>query len=401
MLFHSSHTQGDICLILDVGNASLAGSLVCLKKESLPEALATVRLPLHISMHAHPEKLQATLLSQLEEVLRILHDASVTQAHIFRGGVHITKVLCVCASPWYVSRTKHITITNEKPFFITKKFLDDVLQKEVTVFEEELSRGEHGEEFKSGVVVMEQTIADAKINGYTIDNPIGQKTNSCDMTLYLGVGSKELTERIAGKIHARFHIDSTDILWHSFPLVAHTTLYTVYPHEKDYLLCDITGEVTDITLVQNGVIGNTVSFPSGKFFLIRKIAHAMDVPTEVAESLLHMWQSGDADAQSAQHIEQSITDAEKEWAIYLEDALAAYGAIGALPYKIFLTADNDVAPLFINFLKIEKTDTTAVWRKNISVVYISKDILTPFYTSAPTLTFDDCVAIDSIFLSRF
>ncbi len=114
-----------------------------------------------------------------------------------------------------------------------------------------------------------------------------------------------------------------------------------------------------------------------------------------------MWQSGDADAQSAQHIEQSITDAEKEWAIYLEDALAAYGAIGVLPYKIFLTADNDVAPLFINFLKIEKTDTTAVWRKNISVVYISKDILTPFYTSAPTLTFDDCVAIDSIFLSRF
>lgn len=401
MFFRSSQKKGDVCLVLDIGNASLAASLVSFVPGALPEALYTIRLPLSVSNHAHPEKVQSILLSELELALRAISETGFTHEYFRTHEKKITKVLCVFASPWYVSRTKHVVITNEKSFVITKDFLGDVLKKEVDIFESELQSGSHGEEFKDGVLVMEKTIADAKVNGYSIEYPIGQKTNLCDITLYIGIGSKELTKRIVGQIDKFFHIPEHDILWHSFPLVAHTALQKVYPHERNYILCDITGEVTDLTVVINGTVGQTASFPSGKFFLIRKLSQVMQVPTEVAQSFLHLWQSGTADAESTQKIEETLIDAEHEWSIYFEDALSSLGKVHTLPQKVFLTVDTDVAPLFVGFFTTSKTDLTASWRKGVSVVHMSEDLLKNFYTSSPILVFDECVALESIFLSVF
>lgn len=401
MFFRSSQKKGDVCLVLDIGNASLAGSLVSFTPGFLPEALYTVRLPLNVSDHAHPEKLQSILSSQLDLVLRAISETGFTHDYFKDHEKKITKALCVFASPWFASRTKHVVISNEKPFFITKDFLEDVLKKEVDLFEKELASGSHGEEFKDGVVVMEKTIADAKVNGYSIENPLGQKTNVCDVTMYLGIGSKELTTRIAGQISKFFHVSDRDLMWHSFPLVAHTALHKIYPHEKNYVLCDITGEVTDLTLVINGTIGQTVSFPSGKFFLIRKLAQVMQVPPEVAQSFLHLWQSNAADAESAQKMQEALVDAEHEWSIYFEDALSSLGKVNTLPQKVFLTVDTDVAALFVEFFKTPKTDLTASWRRGVSVVHMSEDLLKNFYKSPQSFVFDECVALESVFLSVF
>ena len=77
MFFRSSQKKGDVCLILDVGNASLAGSLVSFVPGSVPEALYTIRLPLSVSERAHPEKLQSVLTSQLELALRTISEKEV------------------------------------------------------------------------------------------------------------------------------------------------------------------------------------------------------------------------------------------------------------------------------------------------------------------------------------
>jgi len=210
MLSRSSQHTEDVCLVLDIGNASLAVSLVLFVSGSLPEALYTIRLPLAVTEHAHPEKLQSILSAELELALRSVVEVGLTHEYFITHAKKITKVLCVFASPWYASRTKHVNVTNEKPFFVTKDFLDDVLTKEVALFESELVAGLHGDEFKEGVVVMEKIIADVKINGYSIQDPIGHKTKSIDTTLYIGIGSKELIARIADQISKFFHTTGKD-----------------------------------------------------------------------------------------------------------------------------------------------------------------------------------------------
>jgi len=401
MLPRSSQHTEDVCLVLDIGNASLAVSLVLFVSGSLPEALYTLRLPLAITDHVNPEKLQVVLSSQLELALRSVVEVGLTHEYFSTHPKKITKALCVFASPWYASRTKHVSVTNNKSFFVTKDFLTDILSKEVSLFESELVAGIHGDEFTEGVVVMEKIIADVKINGYSIQDPIGHKTKAIETILYIGIGSKELVARIADQINKFFHVPGEDIIIHSFPLVAHTTLSKIYPLERHYILCDITGEVTDLTLVTDGIIRHSASFPVGKFSLIRKITQKMNVPREVAQSLLALWREHSSDAESAKNIEQIIADMEREWSVYFEEALSSLGKIGTLPQKVFFTADTDVAPLFIEFFNTPKTDMTSSWRKNLSVIHLSEDALKDFYTSRHSVLFDECIAIESIFLSLF
>jgi len=401
MLFNSSDKKGDVCLVLDLGNASIAGSLVLFKEGLPPEALFTVRVPFVIGEHAHPEKIEITLLSQLHEILDTIHQKGFQCEYFKTHHKKIAKVLCVCASPWYASKIKKVTVSNPKSFLVTKIFLDDVLNKEADFFRTELSSGVHGEQYLNGVTVMEKIVIDARINGYSLPDPVGQKTILCDITLYLGLASSGMIGAIKTQIIKFFSVNQSAILWHSFPLVAYSTLQKIFPHEKDYILCDVTGEVTDITRVVNGVVGNTASFPSGKFFLIRKIMRVLDVPSEVAQSFLHLFQNGSATPEMEGKIKEVLVDVEHEWSIYLEDALSFIGPIGILPQKVYLTADPDTASIFVGFLKTQHTDTTLLWRRGVTVVHLSEDILSHFYISGNHLTFDECVALDSIFLSSF
>ncbi len=404
MLFRSSKKKGDVCLVLDLGNASLAGSLTHFSPGLPPEALFTVRVPFVIRGHAHPEKIQTTLLSQLHEVLDTIHQKGFQHEYFKTHDKKIGRVLVVCASPWYASKTKKVTVSNPKSFFVTKAFLDDVLIKEADLFSAELSSGTHGEQYVNGVTVMEKTIVDAKINGYSLQNPVGQKTTLCDVTLYLGLSSTDMVKAINDQILKFFSVNASAILWHSFPLVAYTALQKIFPHERDYLLCDVTGEVTDITRVTEGVVGETVSFPSGKFFLIRKLMQVLDVPAPVAQSFLHLSQEGTVVSEMGQKIETVLVDAEREWSIYLEDAfssLVASSGVQTLPQKMYMTADPDVASIFMKFIQTPHTDTTALWRRGSIVIHLSREVLSHFYVSGEHLMFDECLALDSIFLSTF
>ena len=404
MLFSSSDKKGDICLVIDLGNASLAGSLTRFSPGHPPEALFTIRVPFIISGHAHPEKLETTLLSQLHEVLDTIHQKAFQHEFFKTHDKKISRILVVCASPWYVSRTKKVTVSNPKSFFVTKTFLDDVLTKEADLFSTELSSGAHGEQYINGVTVMEKTIVDAKINGYSLQNPIGQKTTLCDVILYLGLGSTPMIRAVNDQILKFFPVNAPSILWHSFPLVAYTSLQKIFPHERDYLLCDVTGEVTDVTRVSDGVVAETVSFPSGKFFLIRKLMQVLDVPAPVAQSFLHLHGEGTVASEMGQKIDVVLADAEREWSIYLEDAfssLATSGGVQSLPQKMYLTADPDIASVFIKFIQTPHTDTTALWRRGSVVIHLSAEVLSHFYVSGNHLTFDECVALDAIFLSSF
>jgi len=400
-LFNRNKNSGDVCLVLDIGNASLAVSLVCFEKGQLPRALYTIRVPLRISAHAHADKLRVTLTKELSEALSYVKEKGFQHEFFARREKKIHKVLCVLASPWYVSKTKKIPISNPKPFVITEAFLNDVLHKETEIFTKELKEGLHGEEFVEGVEVMEKVILDAKINGYSIQNPIGQKTQDALITLYMGIGSHAVVTEIKDKLLAFFHTDHVDVAFHSFPLVSFKALTHMFPGEKDYILCDITGEVTDVSLVSGGVVVHTASFPSGKFFLVRKVAEAFDIPPDVAESFVSVWQTGKLHTEKDIHMHGVVNDVEREWNVYLEDVLVSFGEVGALPRKVYLTADTDTAPIFVEFLKIQKTDATASWRKGVMPVHLTEDMLGHFYISPKNLPFDECVALDTIFLSIF
>ena len=381
----------DVCVLLDIGNATVTGSLIVCGKSQKPLALQTITIPLSISEHPHAEKLEYTVTTEIEKILTELSHVGFLHPYFAYNPKKIERVLCTFSSPWYTSKTKTISISNEKKFVVTQNFMSRVLDTEINLFKEELKKGTHGKEFSQGTTLLTSTIVDTKINGYSLQNPLGVTTKQLDVTIYIGIGLDSMVSTITGLIQKHFHTDTKHIIYHTLPLVAHASIHTIYKPNDSYILCNITGEVTDVTHISQGTIGETNTFPSGVFFIVRKIAHEYQVQPEIAQSYLHLYLSQKLDSRMVETIEKILNDVKQEWIVYFTDSLSAY-ALDNKPITIYITADPIIASLFIHFLTQPQVISG-------NIVHISKDICAEFFTSAAHITFNECIALEAIFLS--
>jgi hypothetical protein len=383
--------QTDVCVLLDIGNASVTGSLVLFTKHQKPIALHTITIPLSIGERPHAEKLETLVIQEIENVLIELSHVGFLHPYFTHNSRKIERVLCTFSSPWYTSKTKNISISNEKKFVLTQHFMSDVLDTEIQLFKTELKNGTHGEEFSQGITLLTSSIVDTKINGYSLKNPLGAVTKQLDMTIYIGIGLESIVTALTQSIQKHFHTDSAHIIHHTFPLIAHAALQTIYQNNASYLLCNITGEVTDITRISQGTIEETNTFPSGVFFIIRKIAHEYQIQPEIAESYLHMYLSEKLDMQTVETLEKIMNDVSQEWLVYFKESISAHTGDNK-PLKIYITADPAIAPLFIYFL-------TKIPEVTSDVIHISETVCSNFFTSPKHIVFNECIALEAIFLS--
>ena len=134
---------------------------------------------------------------------------------------------------------------------------------------------------------MEKNIIQTLLNGYNVNKPYGKETNRIDITLFMSMISDEIRRKVRDIIEKIFNTDN--ILYNSFALASFSVTRDVFSAEKDFLLMDISGEVSDIMLIRDDVIVKTSTFPLGSNFLIRKTAEALNIIPEEAHSLIRLF----------------------------------------------------------------------------------------------------------------
>jgi hypothetical protein len=400
-LFSWKKEKAPVSLVLDIGNASVGGALISHIPGQKPVVLFSSRVPMTLDDKPSAERLETALYTYLDNCLSYISRVGFTHNYFLTHPKKIDSVLVTCASPWFVSKTKAINIQQEKAFVVSKSFLSSVVKEEARLFKEELYGGGGGDLFVEELEVVEKSITHIKINGYIMQNPLDQKTNSLTALVYFGVIPKTIHESIISHIERAFHIEKEHILFHTFPLVTYSVLRDIFPKEDAYILFDIAGETTDISLVVDSVLYETVTFPSAKNFLLRHIASLTGAPLEVARSYIRMYQNKLLSDDISTLVDKAIIDIENEWNIYLADALETLRQHHTLPYKVFVTTDTDTAPFFIDFIKKEKTDTTASWRTHVRITHIDPHIIAPHLTLEPFAPCDEFTAIEGLFLHKF
>jgi hypothetical protein len=359
-------------LLIDVGNGSIGAGLVVFSKNKIPKSIYNVRLPFSIL-----EKIDA---SKLESGMGLLLDDVLGNMSKFIPP-NLSSVLVTFSSPWFISKTKHIHTEQDKPFVVTKGFFEQIVKKEEDAFKKELT--------DQAFTVVERNIVHTKVNGYSVQNSVGKKAKSFDAFLCMSVIGDSIVEKVHSLVSRYMHIRKERVVLHTFPLVSFSVVRDLYPNVMDFLLMDITSEVTDLTLVRGDVIIDTVSYPSGRNFIVRQVAKAFDVSAEIAVSLLHMCTEGKADVAVLTKMQELLVSVEKEWSVYMEDALISLSKEVVLPSRVYVTVESDVAPIFIKFFK-----------KNIDVVYISHDLLSGLYQNNIKSPPDEFLAILSIFYTK-
>ncbi|MFZ2620919.1 MAG: hypothetical protein WAX85_02640 [Minisyncoccia bacterium] len=397
MFDFSKNKNEEISLLIDIGNGSIGGAFVLFKERSVPKILYNVRLPFAIVDSIDSSKLLSNMESLLEETLSNLFKKSLLHKDWEEGSKKISSVLVSFSSPWFISKTKNIHIKEDKPFIISRKFLDNILEKEERSFKGELIEGKASmDQFN----IIEKSIVHTKINGYALDKSIGKKTDTFDLTVYMGVIPVTVYNKVNTKISEYIHIPPEKIIIHTFPLISFTVLRDIYPDSDDFMIMDVTGEVTELTLVKDNSITQTISFPSGRNFVIRQIAKTFNVPPEIAESTLHLFNSNKTDESTSEMMKEILTNIEKEWAIYFEDTLLKFISFTPLPKILYMTSEQDISKLFLDFLKLSKADSTSDYRKNIEPIYIDQEKLESLCQKNKTTMSDEFITILSVFYNK-
>ncbi|MDP2705448.1 MAG: hypothetical protein U1D31_00240 [Patescibacteria group bacterium] len=351
MSFLKKESKSEPSIIFDIGSASINASIVIFSETHLPHVVYSLRLGLPITEHPDSDRMLTSIVSLIKDALAQLEKEGIPLLHSYHlSGKAIRHIHCVLASPWYVSQTKTLEVERKSPIVISEDFISEITGKEEKAFEDSIAHSAYADTFDKNVVLAEQKVIHIKLNGYETKNPYGKKSSHISFSFFSSLVSKKVTEKITEVISSSF--DKDKIKFHSFCLASFGAFTELFSEVKDFLMMDITGEVTDVSLVRGGIILETASFPSGRNFLARRIMKKMNTNAEVALSYLSLYANKTAEPALAVKVEQVIKEVEEEWVIYLNEVakdLAGQGNV--LPRKVFLTVDDDVAPVFLSYLK--------------------------------------------------
>ncbi len=391
--FSSSSGRGNRVLILDIRSSSVGGALVEYKEPSngqgktLPSIIYTTRKDLIFQEDLNFEIFLEMMLKSLEEVVvDILHAKLGAPSAIY----------CVLASPWYASQTRVVTLAKNTPFIFTKKFAQELIDKEIALFQSE--QVNKYQELGQAVRTIEEQTIEVALNGYSVKDPIGKHARELSMTLFLSFSPEVVINAIENIIHKHFH--NRHISYYTFAFASFITLRDLFMNEDTFLLVDVGGEITDISIVKNDLLLQSVSFPFGKNFLLRKISKALGKSGGEALSLYRMYADMKLEKNTIDQLAKILAEARVEWLAQFQHSLEDINKEFTLPDTIFMTADRDTVSWFVDTLHAEEFHQYTSTKSTFKIVTLTPQLVSEYIHFGSDMPRDLAIMLETIFLTR-
>ena len=398
MSFLSSTEKEDVSLLINIGNGGISISFVSYSKNQTPNFLYSVNAP-YLGEKSNTSKLSDSLNLLLDSLLGTAIKEGWSDKYWKNKHKKFSSVVVTFSSPWLTLKTREIHLAKDNAFVLTKRFVNDIVSKEEEIFKKDLEKSTE-ENSEGQFEIIESSMVHTKINGYTINDVIGRKTKSLDAFLYMSAISKNVRGKISDIILKHTHIPKENISMHSFLLVMFSTIRDNFSKNSDFMYMDVNSEVSDIVLVTDDVIRSVVSFPFGRNTIIRQISKIFNVNLEIAQSQMTLYMVGKVSDSLNESMNKLLIDLESEWAVYIEDALFTISPSMVFPAKLFFATDQDTSSIFIDYLKLQKNDSTVNFRKNLELTYMNDSVLSVLYKNENKMEIDEILVILSIFYNK-
>ena len=379
--------KGKIVAIFDIGTSVVSGALVL-----LPEKKDTRPVILHTAHAAIPVQEEFEFKRFFQLVLSALESASAALA-AHRDDVP-EKTYCFLASPWYASQTRSIRLSRPKPFTFTKKFAMELIERDLKAFESTYVK--NYADIGSPVNVIENKIIEIELNGYTAPVPFGKRARELAMHLYFSVGSHALLESLEHVLHRSFAV--APVSFHSFAFASFIVAREVID-EQSFLLVDVSGEMTDISIIKDGVLAESVSYPSGKNALVRDLSIAFAVREREAVSLLRTYTVGTLGADASARVRRVLDRAGKRWSRQFGEALFQLSNHDRIPRTLALSVDGDAAAFFKAAIEGEEFSQFMRTSGKFNVILIRYDLLCTFCKVEDAAERDLFLMLETLFVN--
>jgi hypothetical protein len=309
-MFTSARTKikPGFVLLLDIGSSSVGASLSHCDGKDKSRIVYSVRKDfashsIH-SFESHIDCMKKGLASVLKE---ITSQTNATPA----------QVAVSFASSWYISQTRTVVMRRSTPFLVKKDLIQSFKSKEEKKFLDE-HKGMFGKT-DGQVALLESKILDTLVDGYSISNPIGKKATSFSLTLYLAVIPKEVLETVEDLVVSGAHVNHLSFA--TFQSVAFVGIRDMFPAKNDFLVIDINGEITDLSLIRNDVILESISFPLGENFFKSRLQKHFGWSLSEYRSHLSLYKEGKLHDDFRFEFEEYLNVLLRDWSVYVRRAL--------------------------------------------------------------------------------
>lgn len=383
-----SSKKPKIAIVFDVGSSSVGVAVIILSPQSKPKLFFSAREQMAFQENLKFDRFVSSMLEALGKVARTLEHTALPP--------HSGKTFSVFfASPWYASQTR----TSPKmmftpPVLITEKLLWGIQEKETENF-----RQFEMEKLGKDAVVIEMQNMQVKLNGYETASPEGKTASTLETSFYMSIVPEKIIHAVKAKISGIFH--NRNLSFHTFSFSSFAVARDIFFHKKDFFFLDISGEVTDISIVRDNVLEETRTFPKGKNFLLRKLALGLGASHAEAISSFTLASSKKLAEKEEQNVKKIMSDAGKEWLSDFREALYEISREGSfLPHDIFFTADEDVSVWFAENIQEQELPEIALAEKTFTVRHLDGTFLSSFCEREKGAERDPFFMIEAVFLAK-
>lgn len=372
-------------VIIDIGSGSIGLATVLLEKGRVPTLIYSSRKDFKVERNLNPR----ILLTNTVEILR----SSIAEMQK-KGVDNPSDIFCFLSPHLVASETRTINIKFDKTTKISEAMINDLVEKELGQSGSIAMRvvGDNSQ------IMFEKKIMGVRLNGYETASVNNKFANTVEIAVFSTISSKNILDSIKNVVINSFH--HTQVEFHSFPFAYFNALRDIFKSEQDFVFMDIGSEITDISLVKDGVFIKSTTFPHGKNRLLRQLVDKTKKDESIVKSML------------ANYIENAIVERQKtdfslilssvgaEWAETVKSILNEMSNETKLPGNLFILVDNDVEDIFRGFISSMHISEITVLNKEPEWKFLTSVELNKFCENRSGEQNDPFLIISAIFVNK-
>jgi hypothetical protein len=317
-------------LVVDVGSGSIGAALVRLSEGEVPSILSTAR-----EVIPFQEKLN------VQRFVSLMQESLVTATdHVFDAHKEVVPaaVVFALASPWNTSQTRLVHLDQPEEFLVTEKGLQQIIEKEGGLFTSAPFDSNGPKELMKNVLI-ESRAMQIKLNGYEVATPVGRRARELDIALYLSVMPERIKDSFSTTVLKRWpHVE---LRFHSFMHAAFNAVRDTFAESASFIVVDVAGEVTDVALVRDNVLLESLSFPLGYHAITRMTMRELGLQSAAAASEVALYLEGKSDSARTAVMDQVFAKVIREWKLLFVGALTQLSEQYPIPHVIYHFVDEE------------------------------------------------------------
>src|SRR3989344_1425652 len=247
--FFNSKPAASPIAVFSIESGCIVLTIIDFDKDRKGELVYISRVSLESDVKLAPQELLRYACQKIDGMLKRLFDEKHTYA------IARAKVLVILGSPWHISWSDKVLVKKERNFRVTENLINDSISESFNTTHK-------------GMIILGKRIESVKMNGYQMKNPTGKSTASLELDVYIESAPSEVLVSVSEAI--RKHIPHASISWSVYTFAAVSAIKECLG-VKDFLLVIPEHEVTEIALVQNGIVQAEASLPWGSSSLARNL----------------------------------------------------------------------------------------------------------------------------------